>query len=70
MIQYNESGNFDRIIAAELAVALTMKLDTLFGKIGDDSGSRTQSLGVKRQKSSLFPESKGVFNNKKRKLFR
>lgn len=70
MIQYNEDGNFDRIIAAELAVALAMKLDPIFGKIGDDSGSRTQSLGVKRQKSSLFPESRGVFNNNKRKLFR
>ncbi len=70
MIQYNEDGNFDRIIAAELAVALAMKLDPIFGKIGDNTDSRTTSLGVKRQKSSLFPESKGVFNNKKRKLFR
>jgi hypothetical protein len=69
MIQYNEDGNFDRIIAAELAVALAMKLDPIFGKIGDDSGSRTQSLGVKKQKGSLFPESRGVFINKKRKLF-
>ena len=70
MIQYNEDGNFDRIIAAELAVALAMKLDPIFGKIGDDSDSRTKSIGVKKQKSSLFPESRGVFNNNKRKLFR
>ena len=69
MIQYNEDGNFDRIIAAELAIALAMKLDPIFGKIGDNSDSRTTSLGVKRQKSSLFPESRGVFINKKRKLF-
>lgn len=69
MIQYNEDGNFDRIIAAELAVALAMKLDPIFGRIGDSSDSRTSSLGVKKQKSSLFPESRGVFINKKRKLF-
>jgi hypothetical protein len=70
MIQYNEDGNFDRIIAAELAVALAMKLDPIFGKIGDNSDSRTSSMGVKRQKSSLFPESRGVFKSNKRKLFR
>jgi hypothetical protein len=70
MIQYNEDGNFDRIIAAELAVSLAMKLDPIFGKIGDNSDSRTKSMGVKRKKSSLFPESRGVFNNNKRKLFR
>jgi len=33
MIQYNEDGNFDRIIAAELAVALAMKLDPIMVKI-------------------------------------
>jgi hypothetical protein len=70
MIQYNEDGNFDRIIAAELAVALAMKLDPIFGKIGDNSDSRTSSMGVKRQKSSRFPESRGVFKSNKRKLFR
>jgi hypothetical protein len=70
MIQYNEDGNFDRIIAAELAVSLAMKLDPIFGKIGDNSDSRTKSMGVKRQKSSLFPESRGVFKSNKRKLFR
>ena len=70
MIQYNEDGNFDRIIAAELAIALAMKLDPIFGKIGDNSDSRTSSMGVKRQKSSLFPESRGVFKSNKRKLFR
>jgi hypothetical protein len=69
MIQYNEDGNFDRIIAAELAIALAMKLDPIFGKIGDNSDSRTTSLGVKKQKSSLFPEARGIFINKKRKLF-
>lgn len=69
MIQYNEDGNFDRIIAAELAIALAMKLDPIFGVVGDSSKSIVNSLGVKKQKSSLFPESRGVFINKKRKLF-
>jgi len=34
MIQYNEEGNFDRIIAAELAIAQAMKMDPIMGMIG------------------------------------
>ncbi len=67
MIQYNEDGNFDRIIAAELAVALAMKLDPIYGKIGEQD-FRVKSLGTKK-KSSLFQEGRGLFINKQ-KLFR
>jgi len=66
MIQYNEDGNFDRIIAAELAVALAMKLDPIYGKIGDQD-LRIKTLGTKK-KSSLFQEGRPLFNNKQ-KLF-
>ena len=69
MIQYNEDGNFDRIIAAELAIALAMKLDPIFGRIGDDSGSIKKSLGAKKEKRTLFVDSQGMFGNVKRKLF-
>ena len=70
MIQYNEEGNFDRIIAAELAIALAMKLDPMFGSIGGKEDVRMTALHTKRNKNTLFSESRGMFNNNKRKLFR
>jgi hypothetical protein len=69
MIQYNETGNFDRIIAAELAVALAMKLDPIMGRTGGKQDVRVESLFSKKKKSTLFTESSGMFSNKKRKLF-
>jgi hypothetical protein len=70
MIQYNEGGNFDRIIAAELAVALAMKLDPIFGRVGAKEDDRVTSLYNIKKKSTLFTESKGMFNTRKNKLFR
>jgi len=69
MIQYNEDGNFDRIIAAELAIALAMKLDPIMGRTGGKEDVRVTSLYGAKKKNSLFAESSGMFNNKKRKLF-
>ncbi len=68
MIQNNEDGNFDRIVAAELAIALAMKMDPIYGKIGNDEDSRVKSLGNKR-KNPLFAESNRMFNKPTRKLF-
>ncbi len=68
MIQYNEDGNFDRIVAAELAIALAMKMDPIFGKIGNDEDNRTKSLGNKK-KIALFAGGNGMFIRSKRKLF-
>jgi hypothetical protein len=70
MIQYNEQGNFDRIIAAELAIALAMKLDPIMGKIGGEQDVRIQSMFKKNKKNTLFTESRTMFNTpKKNKLF-
>ena len=69
MIQYNESGNFDRIIAAELAIALAMKLDPILGKIGDKEDVRLTSMFNKNKKNKLFTESRGLLGRKKNKLF-
>ena len=69
IIQYNDQGNFDRIIAAELAIAQAMKMDPIMGKIGGSSDDRVTALYAKRSKTKLFSESTGLFNNKKRKLF-
>lgn len=70
MIQYNEDGNFDRIIAAELAVALAMKMDPVMGKIGGSGDSRVMAMHSRIKKNTLFGESRGLFNNRpKQKLF-
>jgi hypothetical protein len=70
MIQYNEDGNFDRIIAAELAVALAMKMDPIMGKIGGSGDARVMAMHSRIKKNKLFEESRGLFNNRpKQKLF-
>ena len=70
MIQYNEDGNFDRIIAAELAVALAMKMDPIMGKIGSSGDGRVMAMHSRIKKNTLFEESRGLFNNRpKQKLF-
>jgi hypothetical protein len=69
MIQYNESGNFDRIIAAELAIALSMKLDPLIGRVGEKQDVRLTSMQNRNKKNKLFTESRGLFSRKKNKLF-
>ena len=69
MIQYNESGNFDRIIAAELAIALAMKLDPILGKVGDKQDVRLTAMFNKNKRNKLFTESRGLFSKQKNKLF-
>jgi hypothetical protein len=69
MIQYNEDGNFDRIVAAELALAQAYKMAPIYGKAGGEADSRTKSLLKKKTKPSLFQESRGLFKTKKSKLF-
>jgi hypothetical protein len=69
IIQYNDSGNFDRIIAAELAIAQAMKMDPIIGKVGGSGDGRLKALYAPAKNKRLFTESQGIFNNKKRKLF-
>ena len=69
VIQYNDKeGNFDRIIAAELAIAQAMKMDPIYGKVGEQD-SRTSSLLKVKSKPVLFGESRGIFRKRKNKLF-
>ncbi len=70
MIQYNEEGNFDRIIAAELAIALAMKLDPIMGKIGGEKDVRMQSMFTKNRKILCLQKADQMFNTPKSKLFR
>ena len=69
IIQFNDDLNTDRLIAAELAIALAMKMDPLYGAVGVKEDIRVTSLYNKKKKNKLFSESSGMFNNKKRKLF-
>jgi hypothetical protein len=34
IIQYNDQGNFDRLVAAELAIAQALKMDPIMGRVG------------------------------------
>jgi len=68
MIQYNEEGNFDRIIAAELAVALAMKLDPIMGRIGGQADGRVQAMySIKKQNKLFGQSSPGLFGSGKHK---
>ena len=68
IIQYNDSGNFDRIIAAELAIAQAMKMDPIMGKIGGSSDERVLSMFKKNKNNTLFTESRGgMFGSSPRK---
>lgn len=70
IIQYNDEGNFDRIIAAELAIAQALKMDPIMGKIGGSSDDRIKALYSKKGKNNkLFVNSHNMFNTKKNKLF-
>jgi len=70
LIQYNQDGNFDRIIAAELAVALAMKMNPIYGKLSDVADERINALYKKNKKTnSIFQNSKGVFTKRNNRLW-
>jgi hypothetical protein len=69
IIQYNDQGNFDRIVAAELAIAQALKMDPILGKVGASGDDRITALFKTKKKNTLFTESRGIFNTKKHKLF-
>jgi len=68
VIQFNDDLNTDRLIAAELAIALAMKLDPILGAVSADSDGRMKNLVKPKKKNVMFTQSKGLFLNK-RKLF-
>ena len=68
-IQYNEDDNFDRIVAAELAIIQAEKMDPIFGKINGANDPRIEALYKGKSKNMLFTTSRGLFIKKKHKLF-
>ena len=75
IIQYNDQGNFDRIIAAELAIAQAMKMDPIMGKAGGSGDERVKAMFSKKKGNILFTDSRaGMFGKspnryKRNKLF-
>lgn len=69
IIQYNDMGNFDRIIAAELAIAQALKMDPILGRVSAAGDERVLAMFKSKPKNRLFTESQGLFNNRKSKLF-
>ena len=68
-IQYNEIGNFDRIIAAELAISLAMKMDPIYGKSSQEGDPRLQALYSKKKSKKVFSGSKTIFTSNNKKIF-
>lgn len=71
IIQYHDQGNFDRIVAAELAIAQALKMDPIMGKVGGSGDGRVMAMFSRKGKSNKLFEgsSAGLFGTKKRKLF-
>jgi hypothetical protein len=73
IIQYHDQGNFDRIVAAELAIAQALKLDPIMGRVGGSGDERVKALFTNRGGGiKLFDtKSPGMFGSSKykRKLF-
>ena len=70
IIQYNDQGNFDRIVAAELAIAQALKMDPVIGKVGGSADPRVSAIFKPNKNNVLFTESRGLFNKRKKsKLF-
>ena len=71
VIQYNDQDNFDRIIAAELAIAQALKMDPIMGKIGGTSDGRVASMFKKKRGNVLFTEARAnMFGQSKNKYKR
>jgi len=68
IIQYNdEEGNFDRVISAELAIALALKMDPIYGKVSEEKDSRFKSLGKpKKYIGTLFNEKSSLFTKQRK----
>jgi len=67
VIQYNELGNFDRIVAAELAIAQAIKMDPIMGRVGGSGDVRVQAMN-RKVNNPLFMPSRNL-RGKQRRLF-
>jgi len=72
IIEFNEDGNFDRIVAASLAIALANHLDPINKISSLESDTRMLELFNKNKKksNSLFGNGINLFANKKPNIWR
>ena len=71
IIKWNDEDNFDRVIAAELAIALARHLDPVIGKTSDTQDPRFKSYFKKPSNTSrIFGPTGSVYERRpKNKLF-
>ena len=69
IIKYNEDDNFDRVVAAELAIAQAMRMDPIFGKVRGSEDPRVKALYIKKPKSTLLVRSRPAMTGRSLKLF-
>lgn len=69
--KFNDEDNFDRVIAAELAVALAMHLDPILKAASDQEDKRLTELFNRKRDSveALFGRGSKLFQQRKTKLF-
>ena len=67
VIQYNDTDNFDRIVAAELAIAQAIKMDPIMGRVGGSGDARVKAMNRKVANPLFLPAR--IFKGKQRKLF-
>lgn len=67
IIKYNGTGNFDRVVAASLAITYARSLDPNI--ITNAKDEVLEAYFSKQNKKTLFPEAHKHLNNKKSKLF-
>lgn len=71
IIQFHDDLNVDRLVAAELAIALANKLNPTLGSIGATRDPRIVSLHNKnKKKKQTFVNTKNTFSRRKTKLFK
>jgi len=71
IINFNEVDNFDREVAASLAIALAFHLDPILGRVGEKD-SRLESLFNRNKhevKTSMFKPQNNKFTKRKSRLF-
>lgn len=72
VIQFDKDKNFDRIIAAELAVALANKLNPILHISSLDGDNRVEAYFNKsktKKERTLFSASRGILGRRRSKLF-
>lgn len=71
LAKWNDDDNFDREVAASLAIALARHLDPILGRVSDQQDDRFKSYYKHKQSTStqMWKTGSGVFKGGKKRLF-